>query len=84
MIKLFIPLIAFWIASVTGVPQKFARALQKSGKPFTCCVCLGFWLAIIHEWYFGFTIDSLWYIPISSLSAWLIQCLALKLKFSIN
>lgn len=84
MIKLFIPLIAFWIASVTGIPQKFARALQKSGKPFTCPKCLAFWMALAHEAYFGFNEDSLWYVPTCSFIAWLLESICIRLKININ
>lgn len=84
MIKLFIPLIAFWIASVTGIPQKFARALQKSGKPFTCPKCLSFWMALGHEAYFGFSIDSIWYVPLCSLIAWLLPYVVGIFKIPLN
>ena len=84
MIKLFIPLIAFWIASVTGIPQKFARAWQCSGKPFTCPKCLAFWMALCHEAYFGFSMDSIWYVPLCSLMAWLLEVICIKLKLPIN
>lgn len=89
MLKILIPLIAFWVSSVTGVPQWFKFKINKvypnaKFKPFTCSRCMGLHLAVIHEWYYGFSVDSLWYIPLCSLGGWALENLAIKLKLNIN
>lgn len=81
MISYFIPLIAFWFARVTGVPQAFTILNR---KPFNCSKCSGFWLSLINELCSGFTVDSLWIIPITSLCAYVIELIAGKLKLPLN
>ena len=82
MISYFIPLIAFWFARVTGVPQSFTILNR---KPFACSKCMGMWLSLINEICSGFTVDSLWIIPITSLCAYLLECvIAVKLKLPVN
>lgn len=80
-----IPFIAFWFANITGIPQKFKRALKKERfRPFDCSKCLSFWLAFTHEYYFGFSINSLYYIPLCSLAGWVLQVICNKLNILIN
>lgn len=81
MTSYFIPLIAFWFARVTGIPQAFTILNR---KPFVCSKCCSFWLALIHEICVGFSSDSWWYIPMCSLSAYLIEMIAGKLKLPLN
>lgn len=76
-----IPFIAFWFANITGIPQ---RRPITNRKPFTCSKCMGAWLALIYQYYLGFTIESLFIIPLSSLGAYLIECLAEKLKLPLH
>ena len=84
MISYFIPLIAFWFARVTGVPQKVSFAFKRRVKPFDCPFCLSFWLALTHEICTGFDVDSLWYIPVCSLIGWILELIAGKLKLPLN
>ena len=84
MISYFIPLIAFWFARVTGVPQKFKFAFKRRVKPFDCPFCFSFWLALVHEICTGFDVDSLWYFPLCSLFAYIIVLIAGKLKLPLN
>jgi hypothetical protein len=81
MISYFIPLIAFWFARVTGVPQAFTILNR---KPFACSKCMGMWLALINELCSGFTVDSLWIVPLTSFSAWVLELIAGKLKLPLN
>ena len=76
-----IPFIAFWFASVTGLPQ---RRQITNRKPFTCPKCLSFWLALFYQLHIGFTIDSLFIIPLTSLGAWVIEVVCIKLKIPFN
>jgi len=76
-----IPFIAFWFAGITNIPQSI-RLLNR--KPFNCPKCMGFWLALIYQLYIGFTIDSLFIIPLSSLGAYLIEQLFVKLRLPYN
>ena len=81
MISYFIPLIAFWFARVTGIPQAFTILNR---KPFACSKCMGMWLSLINELCLGFTVDSLWIIPISSLCAYLLEVIAKKSNLPLN
>jgi hypothetical protein len=74
-----IPFIAFWFTSITGLPQRFFNK-----KPLNCSKCFSFWLALAYQLYIGFTIDSLFIIPLSSLAAYLIEQLFIKLNLPYN
>ena len=81
-----IPFIAFWFTSITGIPQRFTLLNHKpfNRKPFNCPKCGAFWLALIYQLYIGFTIDSLFIIPLSSLGAYLIEMVFVKLNLPYN
>ena len=84
-IAISIPLIAFWWANITGIPQKFRRAFQKDSlKPFDCTKCLSFWLSLFYQLYLGFTLNSIVVICLSSLASYLIYVLFKKLNIIIN
>lgn len=76
-----IPFIAFWFTSITGLPQ---RIKLTNRKPFTCPKCGAFWLALSYQSYIGFTIDSLFIIPLTSLAAYLIEQLFIKVNLPYN
>lgn len=81
MIELTIPVIAFWFAAVTGVPQRIPLLKR---KPFTCSKCMAFWLSLAWQIKLGFTLESVVIIAISSLSAWLLEVICVKLQIPFN
>lgn len=76
-----IPFIAFWFACITGLPQKIVLTNR---KPFTCPKCCSFHLALIWQLIHGFTIDSLWIVPMSSFMAVIIDYSWQGLKLPTN
>jgi len=80
-ITILIPLVAFWFANITGIPQG-VPAFKR--KPFNCAKCLAFWVALAYQIYSGFTLDSVWVIALSSLGGYLWEVVFTKLRISIN
>lgn len=82
----YIPFIAFWIACVTGIPQKFYKHYPNNLilKVFVCAKCSGLWMALAHEAYFGFSLESIAYIPLCSLVAWSLSAICIRLNILIN
>lgn len=76
-----IPLIAFWFAKITGIPQ-YLRLTNR--KPFNCPKCMGFWLGFIWQCHEGLSTDTYWILPLISLQAYLIEVIAERFKLPLN
>jgi hypothetical protein len=81
MNEILIPFVAFWFTSITGLPQKLPITNR---KPLNCGKCLSFWLALAYQLYIGFTLQSLFIIPLSSMGAYLIERVFIKLRLPYN
>lgn len=85
MHELLIPVIAFWFANITGIPQKIRNGLGKQRlKPLDCAKCLAFWLALIQQLIEGFNYNSLYVLPLCSMAAYLIERAFVYLKIPYN
>lgn len=84
-ITILIPVISFWFACITGIPQRFKFAFKRSAlKPFDCSKCLSFWIALIYQIpHFSFW-TTLSICAINSLAAYLLEFFAEKFKLPIN
>ena len=76
-----IPIIAFWFAKITFIPQSIT-VLRR--KPFNCSKCMGFWLGLFYQFAEWKGIDSIIIACLTSFGAYLLEVVFEKLKIKVN